>query len=254
MPLELSSFDVMEHLWETLDKTEDGSHLRYTTVDIEQLWWMGFVDTDKIELDHWIAVFEPYRQEDGSFLLSKDDFIALDKYRYKGEIKIPFDAMLINEGRYTDEGLDDLVNVSIAPSCNLPPDKLKEFFDAIKKDFKGSDSLILIKKPAKERVKALLDSHPSPLRNLEIILDRMLSQKGSEFEKEIEQSEADAATSQAALQASHFSAAPTSRVEAKAKGFEEIAKSRKREPDAEIKGVAKVELKKIKRSRKGVRG
>lgn len=254
MPFELSSFDVMEHLWETLEKTEDGRHLRYTITDIEQLWWMGFVDTDKIELEHWVAVFEPNRQEDGSFLLSKDDFTALDRYRYKGEIKIPFDAMLINEGRYTDEGLDDLVNASIAPSCSLPPDKLKDFFDSIKKDFRGSDSLILIKKPAKERIKALLDAHPSPLRNLEIILDRMISQRGAELEKEIEQSETDAATSQAAIQASRFSAAPTSMIEAKAKGFKEMAKLSKHGPPAEVKGVAKVELKKIKRSRKGVRG
>ena len=29
MALDLSSFGVMEHLWETLDKTPDGKHIRY---------------------------------------------------------------------------------------------------------------------------------------------------------------------------------------------------------------------------------
>lgn len=254
MTFELSNFDVMEHLWATLDKTEDGSHIRYNAADIEQLWWMGFADSNQITLEAWKNVFEPHHQADGSFLLGKDDFLSLDKYRFKGEIRVPFDAMLINEGRYTDEGLDELVNASIAPSCSLSPSGLKDFFNALKKDFREKDSLILIKKPAKERIKALLDAHPSPLRNLEIILDQMIEQKGAELEKEIDEAQTAAATTEAAMQASRFSIEPTSTVEAKARGFKDITKTRKTAGPAEVKGVDKVELKKIKRSRKGMRG
>ena len=254
MPLDLSRFGVMEHLWETLDKTPDGAHIRYQRLDIEQLWLMGFVDTQAIALEDWILVFDPYRQEDGSFVLGKEDFLALEQYRYKGEIRIPFDPMLINEGRYTDEGFDELVWASIAPSCALSRADLDAFFAALKKEFRQADGLVLIRRPAKLQIAALLEEHPSPLRNLEIMLDHMLAEKGQEILEQIGTAETDAATAQAALQASGFSSAPTTRVEEKAKGLEALAKSRKRAEPAEVEGVAKVELKKIRRSRKGMRG
>ena len=255
MPLELGSFSVMEHLWETLDKTADGKHIPYTMIDIEQLWYMGFVDTQRFGMKEWKAAFEPYRQPDGTFLLNRQQFLSLDRYRYKGEIRIPFDAMRINEGKYTDDGLDDLINASIVPSCSLPFPKIKEFFDALKKDLRQADGLILIKKPAKERIKALLDAHPSPLRNLELLLDRMLATQGEEFAKQIEKSEVDAATIQAAREVSSFTAAPTTRTEAGAKELKKIEKAReKRPPQPKAKGKPEVEVKKIKRSRKGVRG
>lgn len=254
MAFELSKFEVMEYLWTTMDKTEDGLHIRYTPLDVDELWWMGFVDTKKTGLEKWKSLFDAYRQADGSFILTKDEFLKLDDFRYKGEIRIPFNAMKINEGKYTDEGLDDLVDASIAPSCSLTPGQLTNFFTELKKEFRQSDGLILIKRPAKERINAIINSHPSPLHNLEVIFDNMIKAKGKEMMQEIEESAANDATAQAALQASRFSSSPMDDLEAGAKGFKEIAKSRKRRVSEEVGGVEKVELKKIKRSRKGVRG
>lgn len=253
MPLELSNFNVMEHLWNTLEKTPDGQHVRYTEQDVDQLWWMGFVDTEKVSLAKWRAVFEPLRQPDGSFLLSKDDFLAMDPYRYKGEIRIPFDPMMINEGKYTNEGLDDLVYASIAPSCKLPRNELEKFMDGIKKDFRQSDGLILIKKTAKQRIKAMLDQNPSPLRNLEVLLDQMITER-ADAEHMIDEAEASAAAMEAARQASHFSATPTTKTEKKAKDLKAIEKAHKAAATIESDEKPKVELRKIRRSRKGMRG
>lgn len=253
MPLDLGKFDVMEYLWDTLDKTPDGNSIRYTQQDVEQLWQLGFVDTEKYGLDEWMAVFEPYRQADGSFVLSRDEFLSLDRYRYTGEIRIPFDAMRINEGRYTDEGLDDLVEASIAPSCSLPPDKLEAFFDAIKKDFRDKDNLIEIRKPAKERIKALLDAHSSPLRNLELIFDHMIATSGEDLSREIEAADVEIATVEAARQVSSFSTQPASRSEAEARRLKGIEKAKEKKPHP-AREKPTVELKKIKRSRKGTRG
>ena len=249
----LDQFDVMEHLWSTLEKTEDGKHIEYIEVDITHLWWMGFVDTENVSMDQWMEVFEPYRQADGTYLLDKDNFIALDRYRYKGEVHVPFDAMKINEGKYTDEGLDDLINASIAPSCGLPREKLNEFFATLKRDFRQPDKLILIKFDAKQRIKTLIDSNASPLRNLELILDNMIAQRGAEMDGEIDRAELDAAAMQAAKQASSFSESPTTKSEAKAKGLEALTKARK-QAVGEIEGKPKTEVKKIRRSRKGMRG
>ncbi|MFH1830766.1 MAG: hypothetical protein ABH871_08345 [Pseudomonadota bacterium] len=254
MAFVFDQFDVMEHLWKTLDKTPDGNHILYTELDIIHLWLMGFVDTDTVSLDEWKSAFEPLRQPDHTFLLNKENFLDLDRYRYKGEIHVPFDAMQINEGKYTDDGFEDLVNASIAPSCSLPPDKLKEFVDALKKDFRQSDNLILIKKEAKSRIKTLLNKNPSPLRNLELILDQMIRTRGKEIESEIDMAELDAKAIEAAKQASSFSAAPTTKSEAKAKGLEALTKAKRKEEPAEVEGKSKTELKKIKRSRKGMRG
>ena len=249
MVFELSKSGVMEFLWDTLEKTPDGKFIRYNQSDIEQLWWMGFVDAEHFGLDVWFKVFEPYKQPDGTYHLAKEEFLALDHYRYKGEVRIPFDAMMINEGKYTDEGLDDLIGASIAPSCSLTREELREFVENIRKEFRQNDGLILIRKSAKEKIKNLIYEHPSPLRNLELLLDNMIEQQTIA----LEQSETDAATTQAAIQASQFSQAPTTRVEAKAAAYKDLEKTKKTK-EVEIKDKPKVELKKIKRSRKGMRG
>ncbi len=253
MVLRLDQFNVMEYLWDTLPKTEDG-RLNYGEGDIRQLYELGFVDTEAFTLEQWLDAFEPVRQMDGTYLLNRDEFLALDKYRYKGEIRIPFDAMEINEGKYTDEGLEDLIHASIMPSCGLPKEEQQKFYDALKKEFRQGDGLILIKKPAKERIRALLNASPSPLRRLEVMLDGMIKTQLPEFEKQVDEaiSAGDAAT--AARQRSTFSDAPTTRVEAKALGLKALQQARRTEASTEIEGAPKTELKKIRRSRKGMRG
>jgi len=250
----LDKYDVMEHLWETLDKTSDGKHVVYMDVDIEQLWWTGFVDTEQFPMEQWKAAFDPYRQPDGAYFIDNKSFLALDHYRYKGEIRIPFDATKVNEGKYTDEGLDDLVQASIAPSTHLTSEKLKEFFDTLKGDFRQPDGLILIKSEAKGRIKNLIDQNPSPLRNLELLLHNMLESKSDDLGAEIDRAELDAAAMQSARQSSSFSATPTTKSESKAKDLQKLAKARKTTPEKEVDGKPKTELKKIKRSRKGMRG
>jgi hypothetical protein len=257
MALELAGTDVMENIWEQLEKTSDGKHIRYTSIEVEQLWRMGFVDAEKYDLPAWKRLFEPYRQDDGSYILNRDEFFALEQYRYVGEIHVPFDAMRINEGKYTDEGLDELVAVSIKPSCGLAADKFDEFFQKIKKDYRQPDNLILIKSPAKQRIKALLDTFPSPLRNLEFILDDMIEKHGDDIEQFLDNIDAGAVAQEAARQVSRFSSTPTSKVEAKALQFEKLkgTKKGKENPSDPIDDDKdKVILKKIKRSRKGFRG
>lgn len=254
MAFHFDQFDVMEHLWGTVEKSPDGNHVTYTELDIESLWWMGFVDAGQFDMGAWKAAFEPFRQPNGTYLLGKDDFFLLDRYRYKGEIHIPFDAMKINEGKYTDEGLDDLIQASIAPSCGLAAPKLREFFDTLKRDFRQADGLILVKAEAKTRIQTLLENNPSPLRNLELLLHQMIESKGADMEGDIDRAELDAAAMQAAKQASSFSATPTTRSEAKALGLKELTKAKKQHAAPKDDGKPKTELKKIRRSRKGMRG
>ncbi len=254
MTLRLDQFDVMEYLWETLPKTEDG-RLHYGEGDIEQLYWLGFVDATTFTMEEWKAAVEPQRQPDETYLFNREEFMALDQYRYKGEIRIPFAAMEINEGKYTDEGFDDLVKASIAPSCNLPLAELTQFMNQLKKDFRQGDGLILIKQPAKQRIKTLIESKPSPLHNLERLLENMTQNELDRLDAEIGQAHEARAELQAEQQKSTFSSTPTTRLEAKALGLKALMQARQKEQAASTddKGQ-KVELKKIRRSPKGMRG
>lgn len=257
MALTFQSEGVMEYLWDNLDKTEDGNHISYSLDDIDALWWMGFVDTDKYTLEKWREVFEPYKQPDDTYLLTRPAFLALEKYRYTGEIKIPFDAMLINEGKYTDEGLQELFDLSIRPSCYYPPDGFQQYVDDFKKRHREADGLIKIDKTAKLEIKGFIDTSPSPLRNLELTLDRMIEDGVDEkLAEQLHVNETARATTEAAKQVSQFSSTPTSAAEIQSQRLQDLQKVKKKKPRATAKKSKKpsTELKKIRRSRKGMRG
>ncbi len=255
MALKFDAGGVMEYLWSQLEKTPDGAHIRYTIEDVDALWWMGFVDTKKYPLTDWRALFEPYRQPDGAFVLSHGAFLALEHYRYTGEIKVPFNPALINEGKYTNVGLEELFELSVAPSSSMAHEEMHTYIEDFKKRHRAPDGLIKIDKGAKREIKELLDRHPSPLRNLELILDRMIEDGVDEkLAGELAVNETARATTEVARQVSQFSTAPTTS-ETQAKKLASLAKIKPARPaTAAASGTPGTELKRIKRSRKGMRG
>ena len=115
--MRMDNSELMHELWDSLEKNEAGTHICYSSADIKMLWLLGFVDSERCDMQSWQQVFDIFRQADGNYYLSKSEFLALDTYRFKGEIFEPFDAFKINEGRYTHEGLQELITASIAPCC-----------------------------------------------------------------------------------------------------------------------------------------
>src|SRR3989338_455083 len=245
--------NVMEVIWQAVDKAEDGC-VYYPVAFVDFLWDNGFVDTKKFKRERWDVAFEPFKQADGLFKLTHEEFLTLNKYRYSGEIHIPFDAMRINEGKYTDEGFGQLVSDSIAPSCAFADPELQKFVGELTKEFKQPDDLILIQKSAKFKIKKLLEDSPSPLRRLELLFDNLLKKKG--IAKEVEQdlqkiSLVATPEQQAELQASTFIAGPSNLSESEALKLKQITKVKKNGEPAPQGGEP---LKKIKRSKKGLRG
>ncbi|MFH1874947.1 MAG: hypothetical protein ABH859_07175 [Pseudomonadota bacterium] len=235
-----------------MQKTPDGKNVRYNHADIEMLWYMGFVDTEQYPLATWKDVFEPFRQKDGTFLIGKKSFLELDKYRYKGEIHIPFDAMLINEGLYTDEGLNELIEASIEPSVMIAQADFEAFWEQLKKDFRNPKGLIKIGPDAKIRIRSLIEKHPSPLRNLEISFDQMLrSGQGADLEQKFEGAKDSMATAQAAMEASTFVQGAAHRTQASAQALKNLQKAKEKQS---VDDKDSLELKRIRRSRKGMRG
>ena len=257
MPFMFDSGNVMEFLWEQLPKNE-ADKLCYTQDDVDGLWHMGFVDTVQYPLSVWRSQFEPYRQQDDTFELDKASFLALDSFRYTGEIRVPFDADLINEGKYTDEGVRELFELSIAPSSSLSSEDLEQFLADFIERFRDANGLIKICKPAKKEIAEFIAANPSPLHNLESILDKMLEEgTDEEIEAQLDERDTARATTEVARQVSKFSTAPITKTEEHAKKLSSLEKTKKKpaaKPAKAAKEKPSTELKKIRRSRKGMRG
>lgn len=254
MSFTLEDFNGMELMWEQFQNRKQGSHIRLSAAEVDEMWNCGIIDTARFSIAQWRAAFDQHRQPDGSYLVTKEEFLDKEKYRYKGEIMVPFDAMLINEGKYTDEGLKELVDESIAPSCSLSISELNKFIEGLKNEFRDRETnLIKIESPAKIKIKNLILAHPSPLRRLELIFDYMLSnlEKDSTF---LQTNAGDITARQLIkIQMSSFSMSALNIGEEKFKALSKIEKrAQKKEELVETK--PSTELKKIKRSRKGFRG
>jgi len=254
MAFELGKFDIIAHLWEQAEKNAQGFAV-YTKAEMETLWWMGFIDTEQCHLGVWRKAIAPFKREDGKYYFDKDGFDLLEKYRYKGEIFVPFDASLINEGIYTDEGFHDLFTSSIAPSIALKGDDLTKIYKRYVDDFKNPQGFIEVRKPLKTLIADLLQDFPSPLRNLELLFDRLFTQDGDMVEGDDPSLTMRAELAQATRQQmSNFTDQPSNSVEAKAVQMKDLVKAKPKKQAKSDKEKEGIELGKVRRSRRGLRG
>lgn len=252
MALTADSFNVMEYLWEKLQKAPDENHVTFTVADLDVLWQHGFVDTVKHTIDKWRAAFDGHRRPSGSYVLSRADFVAKEAYRYKGEIHIPFDALKINEGLYTDEGFQELVDESVKPSVSIAIGQFDKYFSALKKTVRQPAGLLKIDMRAKRELRKFIDQYPSPLRRLELIFDAMIKQQMIEVAVTGEFPAAVTPRHIAAVQASTFSMIGSA-AEKTGKALKAIEKTRSA-GGTDDPAKPSAPLKQLRRSRKGMRG
>lgn len=248
--------NVMEAIWESSEKGSDDC-LHYPLELLQFLYHNGFIDTSRHSVNDWVLACEPFKQPDGHYKFSKEEFLTLDPYRYSGEIKVPFDPMRINEGKYTDEGLQKLIDNAIQPSCGLAEKDLHAVMEKIKSQFRQADQLILVKADFRLAVQRLLEEHPSPLRRLEFLFDSII--KSPSAQKEIRQKQTTlrrTATPQqhAKIQKSLFFQGTRSVAELQAQKLKEIHQLKPHRLISEGENpVEGKELKRVKRSPKGIR-
>ncbi len=260
MTLTLSDFNGMELFWDRLPKRPDDDHITLSQEDIDAMWESGIVDTKQYPITAWRDAFDVHRQADGTYVLSKEEFLSKETYRYKGEIMVPFDAMQINEGKYTDEGLNELFDASIAPSSSLSPAEIKKFLDDLKTLFREPNGLVKIGKEAKAQIRDMIEANPSPLRKLELTFDALINAQVSKGLPEgpgefvaVSQHEL-SPEAIAKVQVSSFSMQPNNIGEEKWRALGKIEKRSKKAEKASIQDKASTTIKKAKRSRKGLRG
>lgn len=197
---------AMEQIWTKVGKTtQDGiNYIVYTQDDLPALYESGMMDTRRVSLENFLKFFEPLKQSDKKYWVSKENFIKLGKYRYAGRIKEPFDPIKMRQGRYTVERLWRVFERSIIPSTSLDPRLLKAVFDGLIVNQKSPKEIFAkqlkkLKEQGKEpevdeaelellaplieeggkkyveiterdlkEIQKILDTYPSPQRRLEI--------------------------------------------------------------------------------------
>lgn len=252
MALTGDSFQAMEFLWGELPKAPDDDHATFVHDEIDALWHAGFVDAERFDLAAWRAAFADHRRPDGTYILSKAEFFAKDPYRYKGEIRVPFNALLINEGQYTDEGLQELIDESIRPSVRVDGGLFAECFDQLKRAARQPNGLLLIDGRAKQRIRRFIEQYPSPRRQLELIFDAMIRKQmvTAAITGQLPTGPTIAAVPR--TEGSTFSLNPHNPAEAQAVALRGIAKVRARS-GAEIPTQPATPLRRLHHPRRGVR-
>lgn len=246
-------FDVMRYLWEKQPREDDQDYIIYTLDDIDVLWELGFVDAENVSLDEWRASFATYQQSDSTYKIREHDFLALDKYRYKGEIYAPFDAELINEGQYTEEGFQELVDLSIKPEIGLSAQEFAEKIDSLKQRYKEANGLISIRTAAKAEIAHWLEEYPSPLRRMEIIFMGMVESFAYEWTAD-ENPVARSPQQIAQVEASAFTMLSSSDSEAKSNALKALQKVKDNSPTPDDSGGSGgMKLGSLKRSRRGIK-
>lgn len=180
---------VMESIWASVPKERNlppgltGEYIRYASTDPKYLYLSGFVDDKTFTYEEWEAAFEPSKQADNSYLISKAQFLLLGKYKYNGPIKKPLDAMKIREGWYELQAWHEFAVRSVIPSTTVTVEELVQAEQIMKQKGLIKNGKILIDKHAKLRIKSLIDNYPSPTRLREMSVD-VVHQKKVQAEEE----------------------------------------------------------------------
>lgn len=168
----------MEEIWEKLPKNKDGYTITYLKNDPVYLYHNGFVDTQAFTLEDWLAAFKPFDQ-DGKFVLDREQFLTLEKYRFKTGAQPSFDAMKLREGPWPDVELAYLWQTTLKHNTTVSFDVFERAVEALKKDgHVDKDGFLLVDESVKKQLKFFLDRFPSPRRKLEKEVDRIRKKRG----------------------------------------------------------------------------
>lgn len=169
----------MEYIWERIPKQKDGKTIRYLKADLDYLYFHGFVNTFDHTLQKWKKAFEPFKRKDESYVLTKEQFVALAPFRYTGRSEEVFDPFTIQLGPWPDDKLKILYDRTIAVASDVNEKAFWAFVDSFKKagrvDKKGQ---LVMDEVVQTGIYTLLEEYPSPRRRLEKEVQRIREKRG----------------------------------------------------------------------------
>ncbi len=174
--------DPMDYIWEKVPKTAAG-FIHYLSGDIPYLYQNGFVDTNRFSYKEWQQAFDDCKQADNSYLISKNKFLSLRRFRYEGPLFVPFDPYRVREGEWTDEDLKKLFERSIKPSSSITEDIFWNSVKALKDSGSLQNGKLLVDDTVKKQLAYLIERFPSPRRRLEKEVHRIREEREVELRK-----------------------------------------------------------------------
>lgn len=172
----------MEYIWDRIPKNKGGKTIRYLAGDIPYLYENGFVDAAKFTYKQWKQSFEAFKQEDGSYILTKEDFFTLRLFRYNGPSHDVFNAEKLREGPWPDDELEFLYNKSIQPSSRVAHDIYWNSINALKRQgFVNENNELIVNDKVKKQLTYLVEKFPSPRRRLEKEVKKIREQRSEQM-------------------------------------------------------------------------
>ena len=164
----------MEYILDRIPKQKDGKTIRYLKGDVAYLYYHGFVNTLHYKLAEWEKAFAPFKQPDGSYVLGKDEFMLLTKFRYLNTTYKPFDPSKIEEGPWPDKALKGFYLRTISRATTIPENIYWDAINKLKKagqvDKSGN---FIVDANFKKFILRLIVKYPSPRTILECEVQRI---------------------------------------------------------------------------------
>lgn len=174
--------DPMEYIWEKVPKTTQG-FIHYLPGDIPYLYRNGFVDAIRYTYPQWKEAFKDCLQKDGTYLVGKNKFLSLRKYRYNGPCFQPFEPSKVREGEWRDDELKKLYDLSIKPSSSVSEEVFWNSIKALKNQGLVQNGNLLVNKAVKTQLAYLIERFPSPRRRLEKEVSRIREERELQTKK-----------------------------------------------------------------------
>ena len=172
---------AMEHIWKQVAKKEEGGQefIHYTGVaELNFLYFTGFVNTQKYTLQEWQKAFDDSRQSNGSYRVTKDQWMAKQAFRYNGPVGRPFKPLDdLQEREYNETEIVDVLKNKIVPSTSVDEKTILGYVNHYKSRGMLVNGKMKVDKSLKRDIHTLLEMYPSPLRVLQINVQKMREQQ-----------------------------------------------------------------------------
>ncbi|HSA60245.1 MAG TPA: hypothetical protein VLJ37_11235 [bacterium] len=162
--------DPMMTIWEKVSVPQAGGMrciVWRNRNDLDYLYDSGFVDTDQYRKEQWIDAFQDSLKPDGSYIVTKDQWLAKRAFRFDGPTGEPFDPLTLPEGEWDMDAFDKLLKQKILPSTTLTEENFRRGFEKARKTAIVNGKVV-VNKMFKFNLKQIFLLYPSPRRNREM--------------------------------------------------------------------------------------
>jgi hypothetical protein len=162
---------IFEDIWNKVAR-DDGTGTRIIRYDSKDdllfIYASGFVDTGKCTFDEWKDSFK------STYRVTFQQWMEKEKFYYDGPVRVPFNTHQIPEKEFTEAELTDMFKKCMVPSSQTTVDKIPLFLKDYKQRGLLKDGKMMMTKEIKKELGDFITFYPSPLRVLEVNVQRML--------------------------------------------------------------------------------